>query len=90
MYKQILYYTYYLLPYKIERLLDHANSQSNMGVYGLYLGVRNRRNMIYITTYFGTIFLLLKYKIVSTALYSLLSIQLYFYSNYLYKYRYYF
>jgi hypothetical protein len=81
-------FIYYLIPGKIENLLERANGDGNFGLYGLYLGVRNRRNMIYLSTYFTVGSYFFKYKNVTFILGGLLSIQLYSYCKYILRYKY--
>jgi hypothetical protein len=38
------------LPFNIEFLLNNANSQSNMGLYGVYLEIYRTRNILYFSS----------------------------------------
>ncbi len=73
----------YLIPGNIEMLLNHANNTSNFGLYGLYLGVRNRRNLIYGTVGLGILSFIFNYNKVGTLFLSLIGIQIYSYMEYI-------
>jgi hypothetical protein len=81
---------YYLIPGKIERLLEYAHNSSNYGLYGLYLGVRNRRNIIYLTGYFGILSCFFKYIFFRYIFGGLLTIEIYSYITYILTYKSYF
>ena len=73
----------YLIPGNIELLLNHANNTSNFGLYGLYLGVRNRRNIIYSTFGLGLLSLIFSYYKLGSIFLSLTGVQLYSYIGYM-------
>ncbi len=81
---------YYLIPGRIESLMTKANHGGNFAFYGLYLGIRNRRNMLYITQALCLSFLIFDYRKTSFLFFILNLIQLKSYVKYLSDYGLYF
>jgi hypothetical protein len=81
---------YYLIPGNIEYLMDYANHCNNFGLFGLYMGVRNRRNMLYVSEGIALLFFIYNYKVISLLFFTINMLQLNSYLMYLSAYRKYF
>lgn len=81
---------YYLIPGNIENLIIYADNHSNFGLYGMYLGIRNRRNMIYVSQATCVALYIFNYKKIMLLFILLLVMQLNSYVSYINKYKKYF
>jgi hypothetical protein len=41
---------YFLIPGNVEQFLNYSNSVGNMGIYGIFLGIYNKRNLFYLSS----------------------------------------
>lgn len=46
---------YYLIPGSIEKELNSANRLGNLGYYGVFLRIKQHRNLVYITGLCSTV-----------------------------------
>ena len=81
--------SYYLLPGIAEKLMNYANNNSNFGKYGMYLGIRNRRNIIYISQTTCVVLYIFNCKKTMIVFLLLFVIQMNSFINYLVKYKHY-
>lgn len=78
---------YFLIPGRIEKLLESSN---HPGFYGLYVGLRNRRNVMYAFQGCSLLFFIYNYKGIAL-LFGLFNLmQFNSYSRYISKYKDYF
>jgi hypothetical protein len=81
---------YYLIPGNVEILIEYANNNSNFGLYGMYLGIRNRRNMIYFSQATCVVLYVYNFRNIIFLFILLLCIQFNSYFRYIQKYKQYF
>ena len=83
----ISHHIIFLIPGKIETLMLYANYNSNFGTYGMYMGIRNRRNMIYFSQATSLVFYIFNYKKTMILCLLLLLMQFNSYIRYINKYK---
>ena len=54
--------TRFIIPFYIEDMLEIAESQGNMGLYGLFLGIYYKRNILYFSLFSLLLSYLFAYK----------------------------
>jgi len=88
--ESIITSSYYLFPGVAEELMEYSIKNSDYGLYGMYLGIKKRRNIIYFSQLTCVTLYVFNCKKTMFIFLLLLVIQMNSFINYIVKYKYYF